>query len=84
MGMKIVTFKKGDVNVPVDLSQFSCKDLFWVYLKKDLKLKDEDFATFVAQSWETYYAGLNWEETYEKFQKIRLKRKNLDQYKIVK
>lgn len=84
MSMKIVIFKKSDVNVPVDLSQFSCKEYFRMYLKKYIKLKDEDFETFVAQSWETYYAGLNWEETYEKFQKIRLKRKNLDQYKIVK
>lgn len=60
------------------------KHCFRFTLKKHIKLKDEDFDTFVAQSWEPYYAGLTWDQAYDKFQKIRLKRKNLDQYKIVK
>ena len=78
-----VYFKRKDgINVRVDFGSHKTATLLEIWLTKYGHFTDEELKNLRVEPSNKYFGGMKWDEAYEKYRKIRLKRKNLEQYEI--
>lgn len=78
-----VPFKRKDgVIVDADFSSHKTATLLEIWLTKYGHFTDEELKNLRVEPSNKFFGGMKWDEAYEKYRKIRLKRKNLEQYYI--
>lgn len=78
-----VPFKRKDgVIVDADFSSHKTLTLLEIWLTKYGHFTDEELKNLRVESDNKFFGGMKWDEAYEKYRKIRLKRNNLEQYYI--
>ena len=78
-----VPFKRKDgVKVDAEFNSHKSVTSLEIWLTKYGRFTDEELKDLRVEPDNKFFGGMKWDEAYEKFLKIRLKRNNLEQYYI--